>query len=84
MKVCHSKVRALRTAYDVLRKMHAKKIDPPDEVKKNILWFLFGDVYTLDYKLTIFISCLSAGVLPGAHAALWTVWPASACSASPF
>lgn len=33
VKVCHSKVRALRTAYDVLQKMHTKKIDPPDEVK---------------------------------------------------
>uniref|UniRef100_A0A8B9TLW8 DENN domain containing 4A n=1 Tax=Anas platyrhynchos TaxID=8839 RepID=A0A8B9TLW8_ANAPL len=31
VKVCHSKVRALRTAYDVLQKMHTKKIDPPDE-----------------------------------------------------
>lgn len=34
VKVCHSKVRALRTAYDVLQKMHTKKIDPPDEVKE--------------------------------------------------
>lgn len=32
VKVCHSKVRALRTAYDVLRKMQAKKLQPPDEV----------------------------------------------------
>lgn len=34
VKVCHSKVRALRTAYDVLRKMQAKKLQPPDEVWK--------------------------------------------------
>lgn len=32
VKVCHSKVRALRTAYDILRKMQAKKLQPPDEV----------------------------------------------------
>lgn len=32
VKVCHSKVRALRTAYDVLRKMQTKKLQPPDEV----------------------------------------------------
>ncbi|RMB94237.1 hypothetical protein DUI87_29043 [Hirundo rustica rustica] len=35
VKVCHSKVRALRTAYDVLQKMHTKKIDPPDEVQQS-------------------------------------------------
>lgn len=29
---CHSKVRALRTAYDVLRKMQDKKLQAPDEV----------------------------------------------------
>ena len=33
VKVCHSKVRALRTAYDVLRKMQTKKLQPPDEVR---------------------------------------------------
>lgn len=32
VKVSHSKVRALRTAYDVLRKMQTKKLQPPDEV----------------------------------------------------
>lgn len=30
----YSKVRALRTAYDVLRKMQDKKLQPPDEVGK--------------------------------------------------
>lgn len=29
---CHSKVRALRAAYDVLRMMQDKKLQPPDEV----------------------------------------------------
>lgn len=32
---CHSKVRALRTAYDVLRKMQDKKLQAPDEVGKR-------------------------------------------------
>ena len=32
VKACHSKVRALRSAYDVLRKMQTKKLQPPDEV----------------------------------------------------
>lgn len=36
MKVCHSKVRALKTAYDVLKKMQLKKMDPPDEVKTRV------------------------------------------------
>lgn len=40
MKVCHSKVRALRTAYDVLRKMQAKKLQPPDEVHELFSVFL--------------------------------------------
>lgn len=31
----HSKVRALRTAYDVLRKMQDKKLQAPDEVRKQ-------------------------------------------------
>lgn len=30
--VCQSKVRALRAAYDVLRMMQDKKLQPPDEV----------------------------------------------------
>lgn len=33
---CHSKVRALRTAYDVLRKMQDKKLQAPDEVGKRL------------------------------------------------
>lgn len=32
VEACHSKVRALRTAYDVLRTMQDKKLQPPDEV----------------------------------------------------
>ncbi|KAG8575005.1 hypothetical protein GDO81_009411 [Engystomops pustulosus] len=38
VKVCHSKVRALRTAYDILRKMQAKKIDSPDEAVLESVW----------------------------------------------
>ena len=32
---CHSKVRALRMAYDILRKMQDKKLQAPDEVGNN-------------------------------------------------
>ncbi|KAL0167998.1 hypothetical protein M9458_036220, partial [Cirrhinus mrigala] len=32
VSACHSKVRALHTAYDVLRNMQDKKLQPPDEV----------------------------------------------------
>jgi len=38
VKVCHSKVRALRMAYDVLRKMQAKKLQPPDEVRQPCVY----------------------------------------------
>lgn len=40
----HSKVRALRTAYDVLRKMQDKKLQPPDEVGKYDLFKISVDV----------------------------------------
>lgn len=33
VSACHSKVRALHTAYDVLRNMQDKKLQPPDEVE---------------------------------------------------
>lgn len=33
---CHSKVRALRTAYDVLRKMQDNKLQAPDEVRNDL------------------------------------------------
>lgn len=35
VETCHSKVRALRTAYDVLRKMQDKKLQAPDEVGRG-------------------------------------------------
>lgn len=64
VKVCHSKVRALKTGYDVLKKMQSKKMDPPDEVT-IILWgSLFHSrctyvdilfLYTLE--LTVFQVC---------------------------
>uniref|UniRef100_A0A2K5USI0 DENN domain containing 4A n=1 Tax=Macaca fascicularis TaxID=9541 RepID=A0A2K5USI0_MACFA len=38
VKVCHSKVRALKTAYDVLKKMQSKKMDPPDEAVLESTW----------------------------------------------
>lgn len=58
---CHSKVRALRAAYDVLRMMQDKKLQPPDEVDtKNAqnrfcqkLTFVQAFVYFYIYKSAI-------------------------------
>lgn len=85
VKVCHSKVRALKTAYDVLKKMQSKKMDPPDEVTilfKHAFFysrFMFIDILFLNPSEL----CVS-GVLPHSHAALWAVRSARACSSSAF
>lgn len=72
MKVCHSKVRALKTAYDVLKKMQLKKMDPPDEVitcvPKCVVYFR-----SVHKRVYVHLSTCVAGVLPNSHAALWTV-----------
>ena len=61
MRVCHSKVRALKTAYDVLKKMQSKKMDPPDEVTVILIIysrFMYTDIlllYTLE--ISVFQVC---------------------------
>ena len=85
VKVCHSKVRALKTAYDVLKKMQSKKMDPPDEVAlifKVHALFLVSCTQVFCFS-TLRTYCVS-GVLPHPHAALWTIRSASACSPSAF
>ena len=47
VKVCHSKDRALKTAYDVLKKMQSKKMDPPDEV--TIIHIILFKIYVHRY-----------------------------------
>ncbi|XP_042330876.1 C-myc promoter-binding protein isoform X2 [Sceloporus undulatus] len=84
VKVCHSKVRALRTAYDVLRKMHAKKIDPPDEVCYRVLMQLCGQYGQPVLAVRVLFEMKKAGVDPNAitygyynKAVLESTWPSS-------
>ncbi|XP_074925165.1 C-myc promoter-binding protein [Chelonoidis abingdonii] len=66
VKVCHSKVRALRTAYDVLRKMHTKKIDPPDEVCYRVIMQLCGQYGQPVLAVRVLFEMKKAGVDPNA------------------
>ncbi|XP_061451053.1 C-myc promoter-binding protein isoform X2 [Rhineura floridana] len=84
VKVCHSKVRALRTAYDVLRKMHLKKIDPPDEVCYRVLMQLCGQYGQPVLAVRVLFEMKKAGVDPNAitygyynKAVLESTWPSS-------
>lgn len=63
VKVCHSKVRALRTAYDVLRKMQAKKLQPPDEVGA---WAAIADTSRILEPLPCLFdsACSTPGIAP--------------------
>ncbi|NWU49984.1 MYCPP protein, partial [Dromas ardeola] len=66
VKVCHSKVRALRTAYDVLQKMHTKKIDPPDEVCYRVLMQLCGQYGQPVLAVRVLFEMQKAGIDPNA------------------
>ncbi|KAJ7311123.1 hypothetical protein JRQ81_006725, partial [Phrynocephalus forsythii] len=84
VRVCHSKVRALRTAYDVLRKMHSKKIDPPDEVCYRVLMQLCGQYGQPVLAVRVLFEMKKAGVDPNAitygyynKAVLESTWPSS-------
>ncbi|KAJ6662861.1 hypothetical protein lerEdw1_011065 [Lerista edwardsae] len=84
VKVCHSKVRALRTAYDVLRKMHTKKIDPPDEVCYRVLMQLCGQYGQPVLAVKVLFEMKKAGIDPNAitygyynKAVLESTWPSS-------
>uniref|UniRef100_A0A665WXA6 DENN domain containing 4A n=1 Tax=Echeneis naucrates TaxID=173247 RepID=A0A665WXA6_ECHNA len=78
VKVCHSKVRALRTAYDVLRKMQVKKLQPPDEV--HMLLPRISPVLAV----RVLFEMKKAGIHPNAitygyynKAVLESTWPSS-------
>ncbi|XP_067827358.1 C-myc promoter-binding protein isoform X3 [Heptranchias perlo] len=84
VKVCHSKVRALRTAYDVLRKMQVKKLDPPDEVCYRVLMQLCGQYGQPVLAVRVLFEMKKAGVHPNAitygyynKAVLESTWPSS-------
>ncbi|XP_028999741.1 C-myc promoter-binding protein-like isoform X2 [Betta splendens] len=82
--VCHSKVRALRTAYDVLRKMQAKKLQAPDEVCYRVLMQLCGQYGQPVLAVKVLFEMKKAGVHPNAitygyynKAVLESTWPSS-------
>ncbi|XP_030045645.1 LOW QUALITY PROTEIN: C-myc promoter-binding protein [Microcaecilia unicolor] len=82
VKVCHSKVRALQTAYEVLRKMHIKKIDSPDEVCYRVLMQLCGQYGQPVLAVRVLFEMKKAGVQPNAitygyynKAVLESIWP---------
>ncbi|XP_077568857.1 C-myc promoter-binding protein-like isoform X2 [Stigmatopora nigra] len=84
VKVCHSKVRALRTAYDVLRKMPSKKLQPPDEVCYRVLMQLCGQYGQPVLAVRVLFEMKKAGVQPNAitygyynKAVLESTWPTS-------
>ncbi|XP_040826010.1 C-myc promoter-binding protein isoform X5 [Ochotona curzoniae] len=82
VKVCHSKVRALKTAYDVLKKMQSKKMDPPDEVCYRILMQLCGQYDQPVLAVRVLFEMHKAGIDPNAitygyynKAVLESTWP---------
>ncbi|XP_068170263.1 C-myc promoter-binding protein isoform X1 [Antennarius striatus] len=81
---CHSKVRALRTAYDVLRKMQDKKLQAPDEVCYRVLLQLCGQYSQPVLAVRVLFEMKKAGVHPNAitygyynKAVLESTWPST-------
>ncbi|KAM8876301.1 C-myc promoter-binding protein-like isoform 1-T1 [Synchiropus picturatus] len=84
VSVCHSKVRVLRIAYDVLRKMQAKELQPPDEVCYRVLMQLCGQYGQPVLAVRVLFEMKKAGVHPNAitygyynKAVLESKWPSS-------
>ncbi|KAI1889554.1 hypothetical protein AGOR_G00164070 [Albula goreensis] len=84
VKVCHSKVRALRTAYDVLRRMQVKKVQAPDEVCYRVLMQLCGQYGQPVLAVRVLFEMKKAGVHPNAitygyynKAVLESTWPST-------
>ncbi|KAM9753780.1 C-myc promoter-binding protein isoform 2-T2 [Menidia menidia] len=81
---CHSKVRALRTAYDVLRRMQDKKLQAPDEVCYRVLLQLCGQYSQPVLAVRVLFEMKKAGVQPNAitygyynKAVLESTWPST-------
>ncbi|XP_063053497.1 C-myc promoter-binding protein isoform X2 [Engraulis encrasicolus] len=81
---CHSKVRALRTAYDLLRTMQDKKLQPPDEVCYRVLMQLCGQYGQPVLAVRVLFEMKKAGVQPNAitygyynRAVLESTWPSA-------
>ncbi|XP_029909890.1 C-myc promoter-binding protein isoform X2 [Myripristis murdjan] len=84
VSTCHSKVRALRTAYDVLRKMQEKKLQAPDEVCYRVLLQLCGQYGQPVLAVRVLFEMKKAGVQPNAitygyynKAVLESTWPST-------
>ncbi|CAL1604637.1 unnamed protein product [Knipowitschia caucasica] len=83
-KSCPSKVRALRSAYDLLRTMTNKNLQPPDEVCYRVLMQLCGLYGQPALAVRVLFEMKKAGVLPNAitygyynKAVLESTWPSS-------
>uniref|UniRef100_A0AAZ3PD55 DENN/MADD domain containing 4A n=1 Tax=Oncorhynchus tshawytscha TaxID=74940 RepID=A0AAZ3PD55_ONCTS len=81
---CHSKVRALRMAYDILRKMQDKKLQAPDEVCYRVLMQLCGQYSQPVLAVRVLFEMKKAGVHPNAitygyynKAVLESTWPST-------
>uniref|UniRef100_UPI003AADB7B5 C-myc promoter-binding protein n=1 Tax=Centroberyx gerrardi TaxID=166262 RepID=UPI003AADB7B5 len=84
VSTCHSKVRALRMAYDVLRKMQDKKLQAPDEVCYRVLLQLCGQYGQPVLAVRVLFEMKKAGVQPNAitygyynKAVLESTWPST-------
>uniref|UniRef100_A0A672YAH6 DENN/MADD domain containing 4A n=1 Tax=Sphaeramia orbicularis TaxID=375764 RepID=A0A672YAH6_9TELE len=84
VSTCHSKVRALRMAYDVLRKMQDKKLQAPDEVCYRVLLQLCGQYSQPVLAVRVLFEMKKAGVQPNAitygyynKAVLESTWPST-------
>ncbi|CAL8261833.1 unnamed protein product [Merluccius merluccius] len=80
----HSKVRALHTAYDLLRKMQDDKLQAPDEVCYRVLMQLCGQYGQPVLAVRVLFEMKKAGVQPNAitygyynKAVLESTWPSS-------
>ncbi|XP_075996896.1 C-myc promoter-binding protein [Genypterus blacodes] len=81
---CHSKVRALRMAHDVLRKMQDEKLQAPDEVCYRVLLQLCGQYSQPVLAVRVLFEMKKAGVQPNAitygyynKAVLESTWPST-------
>ncbi|CAB1331769.1 unnamed protein product, partial [Coregonus sp. 'balchen'] len=81
---CHSKVRALRMAYDILKKMQDKNLQAPDEVCYRVLMQLCGQYGQPVLAVRVLFEMKKAGVHPNAitygyynKAVLESTWPSN-------
>ncbi len=81
VSACHSKVRALHNAYNVLRNMQDKKLHPPDEVESpnSLYWLVLPVQFVLHLDCGIFNRCCCF-VSNGSFLLQWRCVTGSWCS----